>query len=307
MAYRATVRHTGRFGYTGAGRVQAPTEQTHQRRIETAVPELPEVETVRRGIEPHVRNRLVTAVRIREYRLRWPVPRRLSTQLPGRRIESVERRAKYLLINTDRGHLIVHLGMSGSLRILPSPREPGKHDHLDIELDNGACLRFRDPRRFGSVLWTTRSPAHHRLLRDLGPEPLSESFTGSYLYRHSRGRRVAAKAFLMDGKVVVGVGNIYANEALHRAGIHPSRPAGRVGPRRYEDLVSAVRQTLMEAIEQGGSTLRDFLNGDGDPGFFVPQLRVYDRAGQPCAGCGQTIRRRVIGQRASYFCITCQR
>lgn len=271
------------------------------------VPELPEVETVRRGIEPHLRERQVAAVRIRESRLRWPVPRHLTSRLPGQWIESVERRAKYLLIKLDHGHLIVHLGMSGSLRIVPTPRDPQKHDHLDIELDNGVCLRFRDPRRFGSVLWTTRPPTHHRLLRDLGPEPLSDDFNGAYLYRHSRGRRVSAKSFLMDGKVVVGVGNIYANEALYRAGIHPSRPAGQVGERRYDGLVAAVRDTLNEAIERGGSTLRDFLNERGDPGFFVPLLRVYERAGQPCGGCGRAIRRRVIGQRASYFCATCQR
>lgn len=279
----------------------------NQRRIDTAVPELPEVETVRRGIEPHLQTRRITAVRIREYRLRWPVPRRLATQLPGQRIESVARRAKYLLVRTGRGHLIIHLGMSGSLRILSSPRQPEKHDHLDIELDDGACLRFRDPRRFGSVLWTTRPPERHRLLRALGPEPLSDEFNGEYLYRHSRGRRVCAKGFLMDGKVVAGVGNIYANEALYRAGIHPSRPAGRIGARRYDGLAAAVRDTLNEAIGRGGSTLRDFCKENGDPGFFVPLLRVYDRAGQPCAGCGRPIRRRVLAQRASYYCAGCQR
>jgi formamidopyrimidine-DNA glycosylase len=271
------------------------------------VPELPEVETVRRGIEPHLKGRRITAVSVRERRLRWPVPRGLDLRLAGRTIDGVSRRAKYLLIHVDGGHLMIHLGMSGSLRIVPTPREPEKHDHVDIVLDNGACLRFRDPRRFGSVLWTSRPPERHRLLRGLGPEPLSEAFTGGYLYRHSRGRRVSAKSFLMDGRVVVGVGNIYANEALYRAGIHPSRPAGRIGAARYDGLASAVRETLNEAIGRGGSTLRDFLNENGDPGFFVPLLRVYDRAGEPCAGCGHPIRRRVIGQRASYFCANCQR
>ena len=271
------------------------------------MPELPEVETVRRGIEPHVVSRRVTAVRIREPRLRWPVPRRMATELPGQRIEYVGRRAKYLLLGLERGHLLIHLGMSGSLRILPEPLPPQKHDHLDLELDNGACLRFRDPRRFGSVLWTTRLPERHPLLSGLGPEPLSDAFDGDYLYSRSRGRRASAKSFLMDGRIVAGVGNIYANEALHRAGIHPARRAGRIAARRYDGLAKAVRETLNEAIERGGSTLRDFLDEAGNPGYFVPLLRVYDREGQPCRTCGGAIRRGVIGQRASYYCSICQR
>lgn len=271
------------------------------------MPELPEVETVRRGIAPHVTTRRIAAVRIREPRLRWPVPRRIATQLPGRVIERVSRRGKYLLLDVGAGHLLIHLGMSGSLRVLPEPGPPRKHDHLDIELDGGACLRFRDPRRFGSVLYTTRSPERHWLLRALGPEPLSNDFNGRYLYDRSRGRRVSAKAFLMDGRVVAGVGNIYASEALHRAGIHPARPAGRIGEGRYEALSAAVRETLLDAIARGGSTLRDFLNENGDPGYFVPLLKVYDREGLPCGDCGRAIRRRVIGQRASYYCAHCQR
>jgi formamidopyrimidine-DNA glycosylase len=271
------------------------------------VPELPEVETVRRGIEPHVVSRRVAAVRIREPRLRWPVPRRMAAELPGQRIEYVGRRAKYLLLGLERGHVLIHLGMSGSLRILPEPGPPQKHDHLDLELDNGACLRFRDPRRFGSVLWTTRSLERHPLLSGLGPEPLSDAFDGDYLYGRSRGRRVSAKSFLMDGRIVAGVGNIYANEALHRAGIHPARRAGRIAARRYDGLAKAVRETLNEAIERGGSTLRDFLDEAGNPGYFVPLLRVYDREGQPCRTCGGAIRRGVIGQRASYYCSICQR
>lgn len=214
------------------------------------MPELPEVETVRRGIEPHVASRRITAVRIREPRLRWPVPPRITTELPGQVIERVTRRAKYLLLAVGRGHLLIHLGMSGSLRVLPEPRPPQKHDHLDIELDTGACLRFRDPRRFGSVLFTTRPPERHRLLRALGPEPLSDAFNGEYLYRRSRGRRVSAKAFLMDSRIVAGVGNIYASEALHRAGIHPARPAGRTGAGRYDALATAVRETLLDAIDR---------------------------------------------------------
>jgi len=271
------------------------------------VPELPEVETVRRGIEPHILSRRVTAVRIREHRLRWPVPRRLGAHLGGRRVERVARRAKYLLLDLGGGHLLIHLGMSGSLRILPHPVPARKHDHVDIEFDNGTCMRFHDPRRFGSVLWTTRAPEQHRLIRTLGPEPLSEDFNGAYLYALSRGRTVAAKSFLMDSKVVAGVGNIYANESLYRAGIHPTRRAGRIGPQRYDRLVDAVRDTLNDAIARGGSTLRDFVSEDGSPGYFVPLLRVYERAGQPCNRCGQEIRRRVIGQRASYYCAACQR
>lgn len=271
------------------------------------MPELPEVETVRRGIEPHVVSRRIAAVRVREPRLRWPVSRRLGPELAGQRIEYVTRRAKYLLLGLERGHLLIHLGMSGSLRILAEPLPPQKHDHLDFELDDGACLRFRDPRRFGSVLWTTHPPEHHPLLRGLGPEPLSGGFHGDYLYDRSRGRRVSAKSFLMDARIVAGVGNIYANEALFRAGIHPARQAGRIAARRYHGLARAVQDTLNEAIERGGSTLRDFLDEAGNPGYFVPLLKVYDRAGEPCATCGGAIRRGVIGQRASYYCPVCQR
>jgi formamidopyrimidine-DNA glycosylase len=271
------------------------------------VPELPEVETVRRGIEPHLKSRRIAAVRIHQGQLRWPVPRRIITNLPGQVIAGVTRRGKYLLLDVGNGHLLIHLGMSGGLRILPEPGPPQKHDHVDIELDSGACLRFRDPRRFGSILFTTHPPERHRLLRALGPEPLSGDFDGGYLYRRSRGRRAPVKSFLMDGKIVVGVGNIYANEALHRAGIHPVRPAGRIGAGRYHALAAAVRQTLRDAIEQGGSTLRDFVNEDGEPGYFVPLLEVYDREGAPCGRCGRAIRKRIIGQRASYYCPQCQR
>ncbi len=271
------------------------------------MPELPEVETVRRGITPHVTTRRIVAVTLREPRLRWPVPRRIVTELPGQAITSVTRRAKYLLLAVDRGHLLIHLGMSGSLRVLPRSAPPQKHDHLDIELDSGACLRFRDPRRFGSVLFTTRPPERHRLLRALGPEPLSDEFNGGYLHARSRGRRASVKAFLMDSHVVAGVGNIYASEALHRAGIHPARPAGRISRGRCDTLAEAVGDILLAAISRGGSTLRDFVNEDGDPGYFVPQLAVYDRAGLPCGGCGRPISRRIIAQRASYYCAGCQR
>lgn len=276
-------------------------------RVHAYMPELPEVETVRRGIAPHVRGRIVTGVRLRELRLRWPVARSIGRTLSGQRLLDVSRRAKYLLLALDRGHLLIHLGMSGHLRVVPAGRPADRHDHLDIVLDSGACLRFHDPRRFGSVLWTTRPPEQHPLLRGLGPEPLSDGFNGGYLHECARGRRLAAKSFIMDSRTVAGVGNIYASEALYRAGIHPSRPAGRISLRRYDGLAEAVRDTLEDAIERGGSSLRDFLDEDGNPGFFVPLLRVYDREGKPCTGCGEAIRRRIIGQRASYYCATCQR
>jgi len=270
------------------------------------MPELPEVETVLRGIEPHVRGRLITGARLRETRLRWPVAASIGTELPGQRIHSVARRAKYLLLGLDRGHLLIHLGMSGNLRILPASLAPGKHDHVDILLDSGDCLRFHDPRRFGSVLWTRQPPAQHPLLRELGPEPLVAGFDGEHLYRRSRGRRLAAKSFIMDSRVVAGVGNIYASEALYRARIHPMRAAGRISRRRYDALAAAVRDTLGDAIGRGGTSLRDFRDPAGKPGFFVPLLQVYDRAGKPCPGCGRAIRHRIIGQRASYYCATCQ-
>jgi len=271
------------------------------------MPELPEVETVKRGIEPHVRGRRVTGVRLREARLRWPVPGAVASDLPGQRIHGVTRRAKYLLLRLDHGHLLIHLGMSGTLAVVAAGLPPGRHDHVDIELNGSICLRFHDPRRFGSVLWTTEPPRRHRLLQNLGPEPLGDEFHGGYLYAQSRGRRLAAKSFIMDSRIVAGVGNIYASEALYRAGIHPTRPAGRISQQRYDALAAAVRATLAEAIELGGSSLRDFRDGHGKPGYFVPRLRVYERQGEPCSTCGRPIRRRVIGQRASYFCVACQR
>jgi len=239
--------------------------------------------------------------------LRWPVPKHLARLLEGRRIQAVERRAKYLLIGFEHGHLIVHLGMSGSLRIVPGRLPPDKHDHVDIELDNGTCLRLRDPRRFGSVLWAGRSPERHRLLRHLGPEPLSPAFTGALLYQRSRGRRVPVKTFIMDARTVVGVGNIYASEALFGAGIHPGRPAGRISEHRYGNLAASIRDTLTRAIRCGGSTLRDFSNENGQPGYFTLDANVYGREGQPCRGCGAPVRRRLIGQRSSYYCPRCQR
>ncbi len=270
------------------------------------MPELPEVETTRRGIEPHLVGRGVAEVWIRDARLRWPVPDALVDELAGRRIEQVQRRAKYLLLRAGDGTAILHLGMSGSLRILPADEPPGKHDHVDIVLDDGQCLRFRDPRRFGSLHWTRENPLSHKLLRDLGPEPLGEQFDGAWLHGRARRRKVAVKQFLMDSRTVVGVGNIYASESLHRAGIDPRRAAGRISAARYERLAASVKSTLGDAIAAGGTTLRDFLDSEGNPGYFRQELLVYDRAGAPCEECGVAIERIVQGARASYFCPSCQ-
>ncbi|MCB1742078.1 MAG: bifunctional DNA-formamidopyrimidine glycosylase/DNA-(apurinic or apyrimidinic site) lyase [Gammaproteobacteria bacterium] len=271
------------------------------------MPELPEVETTRRGLEPHVLQRTVEAVVIRQPRLRWPVPADLAARLSGASFVSVGRRGKYLLFETGFGTLIVHLGMSGSLRVLQREEMPRLHDHIDICFDDGSVLRFHDPRRFGSLHWTSGPSADHPLLRDLGPEPLGNLFDGRHLYERSRGRRLAVKSFIMDAKVVVGVGNIYASESLHLAGLSPVRAAGRISLARYDRLADCIRQVLGAAIMQGGTTLRDFVNGVGEPGYFAQSLRVYGRAGELCAGCGQPIRARVIGQRASYYCAHCQR
>ncbi len=271
------------------------------------MPELPEVETTRRGIAPLLEGRRVRAVEVREPRLRWPVPPALARELPGQPIESVSRRAKFLLVRSPAGHLILHLGMSGSLRVVSNNVPPEKHDHLDVVMEDGRCLRLRDPRRFGAALWTTEDPLAHPLLRDLGPEPLQGGFNAETLYRLSRSRRVAVKSFIMNSHVVAGVGNIYASEALFLAGIHPTRPAGRISRARYERLVEAVRRVLEDAITAGGTTLRDFVDSDGNPGYFARKLRVYGREGEPCETCGAPVRSRVIGQRSTFFCIRCQR
>ena len=270
------------------------------------MPELPEVETTLRGIEPHLLNQRVSRVVVRDTRLRWPVPEQVK-KAEGQQFIKLHRRGKYLLLKLEQGGLIIHLGMSGSLRILNYPSGPEKHDHVDIELDNGVCLRFNDPRRFGAFLWVDGDMESHELLRDLGPEPLSAEFTPHYLYDRSRNRRVAIKNFIMNGHIVVGVGNIYASEALFMAGIHPQRAAGRVSKQRYEGLVAAICDVLNRAIKQGGTTLKDFSNSDGAPGYFAQELLVYDRAGSDCFQCGTSIRQKVIGQRSSYYCPACQR
>jgi formamidopyrimidine-DNA glycosylase len=269
------------------------------------MPELPEVETTRRGIAPHACERLISQVIVREPRLRWPVDPDLPGILTGARITAVRRRAKYLLLDTTQGTLMVHLGMSGSFRVMPADSPPLYHDHIDVVLDNQQCLRYNDPRRFGSFHLIHND--QHSLLDHLGPEPLSEAFTGDYLYRMSRNRKVSVKQFLMDGKVVVGVGNIYANEALFAVGIRPDRGAGRISLARYQRLVAAVRAILEGAIQQGGTTLRDFVGGDGKPGYFAQQLFVYGRAGKPCKQCTTTLREIRQNNRSSVWCPSCQR
>jgi formamidopyrimidine-DNA glycosylase len=270
------------------------------------MPELPEVETTRRGLAPHLAGRAITAVVQRRAGLRWPFAPELRTLLPGRRIDAVRRRAKYLLLDTDAGSALLHLGMSGSLRVLPQDLVPGLHDHLDLVLDSGGVLRFNDPRRFGCALWQPPGQTHP-LLRALGPEPLSDDFDGDWLFARSRGRSAPVKAFLMDQRIVVGVGNIYAAEALFASGISPLRPAGRVSRVRYRRLAAAVRAILGRAIERGGTTLRDFLAPDGAPGYFEQELSAYGRGGAPCPRCGRALRQAQVGQRATVWCGRCQR
>jgi len=270
------------------------------------MPELPEVETTRRGITPHILGQEVREVRIRQPQLRWPIPKRLNSILSGHRVQSVKRRAKYLLLEFDHGTLLIHLGMSGSLRILPLGIEPEAHDHFDLVF-NKICLRLRDPRRFGAVLWTRDVPESHTLLNRLGPEPLDEEFNGDYLYQASRKRRSPVKTFIMDGHVVVGAGNIYANEALFMSGIHPKRPCNRISLQRYQALALQIKEVLRAAIEQGGTTLRDFRQGDGQPGYFAQKLQVYGKTGEPCPRCGHKIQQQRIGQRSAFFCGHCQR
>jgi formamidopyrimidine-DNA glycosylase len=239
--------------------------------------------------------------------LRWPVAPGIAADIAGQRVLDVGRRAKYLLIRLEHGTLIAHLGMSGSLRVMPAGSPRRLHDHYDLVFDSGQCLRFNDPRRFGSLHWCTGDPGEHPLLAGLGPEPLDESFDAAGLARRARGRKVAVKLFLMDQRIVVGVGNIYASEALFRAGVRPRRAAGRVKPVEWERVVTAIRDVLSDAIRQGGTTLRDYVAADGAPGYFRQELFVYERAGEPCRRCASPIRHLVQGQRSTYYCPACQR
>lgn len=270
------------------------------------MPELPEVETTVRALRPVLAGHTIRVVTVREARLRWPIPPTLPALLAGARVSTVERRAKYILVRTDRGTLILHLGMSGKF-CLCRPDEPaGKHDHVDIVTDQGVILRYTDPRRFGAMLWAEAAPEQHPLLAGLGPEPWDTEFNGDYLYRLSRRRTGPIKVFLMDGTVVVGVGNIYANEALFRAGIRPTTAASRVSKARYTALAGDVRAVLAEAIEAGGTTLRDFAAGERQAGYFRVALAVYGRGGQPCRHCGATLREIRVGGRATVYCPACQ-
>ena len=271
------------------------------------MPELPEVETALRGIAPHLIGRRILRLLARERRLRWPVPETVDQAVAGQRIIALRRRAKYLLLELEEGTLLLHLGMSGSLRVLPAETAPNAHDHIDLVLTDGQCLRLRDPRRFGSLHWVPPPVEAHPLLRELGPEPLSDAFDGAYLHHRAQGRRGAVKGFIMDSHIVVGVGNIYASESLFMAGIHPQRAAGRIGAQRYDRLADSIKLVLTAAIAEGGTSLRDFVQEDGNPGYFAQQLRVYGRDGAPCPGCGQPVRQRRIGQRSSFYCPRCQR
>ncbi len=270
------------------------------------MPELPEVETTRRGLAPHVEGRIVTAATLRRPDLRWPIPPEIAAVLPGQRITAVRRRAKYLLLDSAAGSALLHLGMSGSLRVLLAATPVGPHDHVDLALDSGSVLRFNDPRRFGCLLWQAPGTLHP-LLAGLGPEPLSDAFDGDLLFALSRGRSAPVKTFLMDQKIVVGVGNIYAAEALFRAGISPLRAAGRVSRQRYAALAAAVQAILAEAIARGGTTLRDFLSPDGAPGYFEQELAAYGRGGAPCPRCRRPLKQARIGQRSTVWCGHCQR
>ncbi|MEJ2470254.1 MAG: bifunctional DNA-formamidopyrimidine glycosylase/DNA-(apurinic or apyrimidinic site) lyase [Desulfuromonadales bacterium] len=270
------------------------------------MPELPEVEITRRGIAPLVQDKVVARVLVHNPALRWPVPDELARILPGQAIRAVDRRAKYLLFTCTKGTLIVHLGMTGHLRVTRADAPKRKHDHVEVIFADGTALRFHDSRRFGALFWTTGDPLQHDRLARLGPEPFGDAFTAAYLYRLSRQRRVAIKPFLMDARVVVGVGNIYASEALFRAGIRPGRQAGRLGRASFARLVQSVQEVLEASIRAGGTTIRDFSDSTGKPGYFKQELKVYGRTGQGCDCCGAPIRRTRLGQRSTYYCPGCQ-
>jgi len=269
------------------------------------MPELPEVETTLRGIAPFIEGQRLTDVVVRNASLRWPIPSSRLQALVGKKIELAERRAKYILLHTGAECVMLHLGMSGSLRVLDASEPAGKHDHVDLQFGS-KLVRFNDPRRFGCCLVLQEPINKHKLLSSLGPEPLSAGFDGDHLFKASRGRKIAVKNFIMDGKVVVGVGNIYASESLFEAGVRPTVAAGKISRARYQRLAKEIRAVLAKAIESGGTTLNDFTQTDGKPGYFSQKLRVYGRAGEDCYQCGTELKSKVIGQRNTFFCVKCQ-
>jgi formamidopyrimidine-DNA glycosylase len=271
------------------------------------LPELPEVETSCRGIAPYVTGQRIQRIQVRQWQLRWPIDRALPQALPGQTIKQVARRGKYILLSCNTGTLILHLGMSGSLRLVERDCPLRKHDHVDLCLANQKIVRFNDPRRFGAYLWTRDDPEQHPLLSALGPEPLSPAFNLAYLWEKAQHRQSAIKTFIMDSHIVVGVGNIYANEALFLAGIKPQARTGSISRIRLQRLIAAIVQVLQQAITQGGTTLRDFINPSGQPGYFKQKLLVYGRAGQPCYRCGRELAELILGQRSSVYCTQCQR
>jgi formamidopyrimidine-DNA glycosylase len=271
------------------------------------MPELPEVETTRRGIIPHILHQNATDIVIRQWKLRWPITNNIRDLIKNTRLNQIERRGKYLLLNFDQGTALIHLGMSGSIRILKGDRSPGKHDHFDIIFGNGKYLRYNDPRKFGAFLWAGKEPLNHKLLERQGVEPLDDGFNADYIYKASRKRTIAIKQFIMDAHLVVGVGNIYANEALFLAGIHPGRQAKRISFLRYQRLVSIVKEVLSKAIEKGGTTLNDFNQVDGKPGYFAQSLNVYGKAGEQCLKCQKILVEIRQSGRSTVYCKSCQR
>lgn len=271
------------------------------------MPELPEVETTLRGISPHMTHQTITKVIIREPRLRWPIPPDLKKTLTGQTVRGLTRRGKYILVQLDSGTLLLHLGMSGRVRILDEKSTAGKHDHVEIHFANQRILRFTDPRRFGAILWTHEAPHQHVLLADIGPEPLSTAFDGNHLWNKARGRKAPVKTFIMDGKTVAGVGNIYATEALFQAGIRPQKAAGTVSLAQYQTLAAEIKKVLKNAIAKGGTTLKDFMKSDGSPGYFSIELQAYGRGGEPCVRCETTLKSTRTGQRSTVYCPVCQK
>jgi len=270
------------------------------------MPELPEVETTCRGIAPHIEGKRIAQVVVRDHRLRWPIPEALPRLLKNRTLLEVSRRGKYIILRFSHGHALVHLGMSGNLRIVEIDTPPAKHDHIDLVFGRSCILRLCDPRRFGAFLWTDEAVSEHKLIAHLGPEPLSDDFTDEVLFKASRKRKVAVKSFVMDSKVVVGVGNIYANEALFMAGIRPTKAAGSLSRAACISLSEHIRTVLAKAIEQGGTTLKDFVGGDGKPGYFKQELKVYGRGGEPCVNCAKPLKEIQLGARATVYCTACQ-